>query len=202
MKLVIATKNRGKVVEIRSLIGLSVLKNVEVATLVDMPSVEEPRETGKTFAENARIKALHYAQGLKVLCVADDSGLAVEALGGMPGVFSARFAGKGASDEQNIAHLLHELEKIPRPWKASFVCVAMAALPGRVVAQATATVEGEILPEPRGQGGFGYDPVFLVSSLGKTMAELPIETKNQISHRGVAMRALVKEMKNSGVLLA
>ena len=202
MKLVIATKNRGKVVEIRSLIGLSVLKNVEVATLVDNPSVEEPRETGKTFAENARIKALHYAQALKVLCVADDSGLAVEALGGMPGVFSARYAGKGASDEQNIAHLLHELSKHPRPWKASFVCVAMAALPGRVVAQATASVEGEILPAPRGQGGFGYDPVFLVSSQGKTMAELPVETKNQISHRGVAMRALVTEMKNSGVLLA
>ena len=202
MKLVIATKNRGKVVEIRSLLGLAVQKNVEVATLVDMPSVEEPRETGKTFAENARIKALHYAQALKVLCVADDSGLAVEALGGMPGVFSARFAGQGASDEQNIAHLLHELSKHPRPWKASFVCVAMAALPGRVVAQATGTVQGEILPAPRGQGGFGYDPVFLVSSLGKTMAELPMETKNQISHRGMAMRALIAEMKNSGVLLA
>lgn len=202
MKLVIATKNRGKVVEIRSLLGLAIQKNVEVSTLVDMPSVSEPRESGKTFAENAKIKALHYSQALKVLCVADDSGLAVEALGGMPGVYSARFAGQGASDEQNIALLLEELKGKPRPWKAAFVCVAMAALPGRVVAQATAKVEGEILPEPRGQGGFGYDPVFLVSGLGKTMAELPVETKNQVSHRGVAMRALISEMKNSGVLLA
>lgn len=202
MKLVIATKNRGKLVEIRSLLGLAVQKNVDVATLVEMPSVGEPRETGKTFAENARIKALHYAQALKVLCVADDSGLAVEALGGRPGVFSARFAGAAATDEQNIALLLQELSSHPRPWKASFVCAAMAALPGRVVAQATATVEGEILPAPRGQGGFGYDPVFLISSLGKTMAELPVETKNRISHRGVAMRALITEMKNSGVLLA
>lgn len=202
MKLVIATKNRGKVVEIRSLLGLAIQKNVEVATLVDMPSVTEPRETGKTFAENAKIKALHYAQALKVLCIADDSGLSVDALGGMPGVLSARFAGQGATDEQNIALLLQELKDKPRPWKAAFVCVATAALPGRVVAQATAKVEGEILPAPRGTGGFGYDPVFLVSPLGKTMSELPMEEKNKISHRGVAMRALIAEMKNAGVLLA
>jgi len=201
MKLVIATKNRGKVMEIRTLLGLAVQKNVEVVTLADMPAVREPRETGKTFAENARIKALHYAEELKALCVADDSGLAVEALGGMPGVFSARFAGEGATDQQNIAHLLHELANHPRPWKASFVCVAMAALPGRVVAQATGTIQGEILPDARGQEGFGYDPVFLVSSLGKTMAELSHEEKNRISHRGEATRALITEMKNSGLLL-
>ncbi|MBP2675791.1 MAG: non-canonical purine pyrophosphatase [Deltaproteobacteria bacterium] len=201
MRLVIATKNRGKVTEIRSLLGLAVLKNVEVATLADVPNVGEPRETGKTFAENARIKALYYAQQLKSLCVADDSGLAVEALGGMPGVFSARYAGEGATDEQNIAHLLHALSKHPRPWKAAFVCVAMAALPGRVVAQATGSIQGEIVPDRRGQGGFGYDPVFLVTSMGKTMAELPAETKNGISHRGEAMRSLVAEMKNSGLLL-
>jgi non-canonical purine NTP pyrophosphatase (RdgB/HAM1 family) len=201
MKLVIATKNRGKVMEIRTLLGLAVQKNVEVSTLADMPAVGEPRETGKTFAENARIKALHYSKALKALCVADDSGLAVDVLGGMPGVFSARYAGEGASDEQNIAHLLHELSKHPRPWKASFVCVAMAALPGRVVAQATSTVQGEILPDARGREGFGYDPVFLVNSVGKTMAEIPMEMKNTISHRGLAMRALIAEMKNSGLLL-
>ncbi len=200
MKLVIATKNRGKVVEIRSMLGLAVLKNVEVATLVEMPPVGDPRETGKNFEENARIKALHYAQALKVLCVADDSGLSVEALGGMPGVRSARYAGAGASDEQNNAHLLHELSKHPRPWRAAFVCVAVAALPGRVVAQATGTVQGEILPSARGREGFGYDPLFLVASFGKTMAELPMETKNKISHRGEAMRKLVAEMKNAGVL--
>jgi len=201
MKLLIATKNRGKVVEIRSLMGLALQKNVEVTTLADMPSLGEPREVGKTFAENARIKALHYAQTLKVLCVADDSGLMVEALGGLPGVRSARYAGNGATDAQNNAHLLHELEKYPRPWKAAFVCVAVAALPGRVVGQATGTVQGEILPVARGQQGFGYDPLFLVSPLGKTLAELPTEMKNKISHRGEAMRALIAEMKTSGVLL-
>ncbi len=201
MKLVIATKNRGKVMEIRTLLGLAAQKNVEVSTLADVPAVGEPRETGKTFAENARIKALHYSQALKALCVADDSGLAVDALGGMPGVFSARYSGEGASDEQNIAHLLHELSKHPRPWKAAFVCVAMAALPGRVVAQATGTVQGEILPAPRGREGFGYDPVFHVASVNKTMAELLPEEKNRISHRGQAMRALISEMKNAGILL-
>ena len=202
MKLLIATKNRGKVVEIRSLMGLALQKNVEVSTLADMPPAGEPREVGKTFAENARIKALHYAQILKVLCVADDSGLSVDALGGMPGVLSARYAGKGATDAQNNAHLLHELAKHPRPWKAAFVCVAVAALPGRVVAHATGTVQGEIVPVARGQEGFGYDPLFLVSSMGKTMAELPTEVKNKISHRGEAIRTLIAEMKNTGVLLA
>ena len=202
MKLLIATKNRGKVVEIRSLMGLALQKNVDVTTLADVPPVGEPREAGKTFAENARIKALHYAQMLKVLCVADDSGLMVDLLGGMPGVRSARYAGPGATDAQNNAHLLHELADHPRPWKAAFVCVGVAALPGRVVAQATGSLQGEIIPVARGQGGFGYDPHFLVSSLGKTLAELPTEMKNKISHRGEEMRALIAEMKASGVLLA
>jgi len=202
MKLLIATKNRGKVLEIRTLMGVALQKNVEVATLVDMPPASERREAGKTFLENARLKAMHYAQNYKVLCVADDSGLTVDALGGMPGVRSARYAGPGASDSQNNAHLLHELSSHPRPWRAAFVCVAVAALPGRVVAQATGTLQGEIIPAARGQQGFGYDPLFLVASLGKTLAELSTEMKNKISHRGEAMRALVAEMKNSGVLLA
>ncbi|HEX9206068.1 MAG TPA: non-canonical purine NTP pyrophosphatase, partial [Candidatus Deferrimicrobiaceae bacterium] len=149
MKLLIATKNRGKVDEIRALLGLGVQKNVEVITLADLHAVAEPREDGKTFAENARIKALHYAQALKVLCVADDSGLSVDALGGQPGVRSARYAGEGASDAANNAHLLHELERHPRPWKAAFICAASAALPGRVVAEATGTLSGQIVPEPR-----------------------------------------------------
>jgi XTP/dITP diphosphohydrolase len=200
MKLLIATKNRGKVVEIRALLGLGLQKNVEVVTLPDMPTATDPREDGKTFAENARIKALHYAQAHKVLCVADDSGLSVEALGGQPGVRSARYVGSGATDAQNNAHLLHELAAFPRPWKGAFVCAAAAALPGRVIAEATGKVPGEIIPMGRGEEGFGYDPLFLVSSLGKTMAELPTEEKNRISHRGQAMRALIAELKASGVL--
>jgi XTP/dITP diphosphohydrolase len=200
IRLLIATKNRGKVVEIRALLGLGAQKNFDVLTLADMPTSAEPREDGKTFAGNARIKALHYAQAHKVLCVADDSGLSVDALGGLPGVRSARFAGPGAQDAQNNAHLLHELARFPRPWKAAFVCAAAAALPGRVVAEATGTVPGEIVPTERGQEGFGYDPLFLVSSLGRTMAELAMEEKNRISHRGQAMRALIGELKASGLL--
>jgi non-canonical purine NTP pyrophosphatase (RdgB/HAM1 family) len=202
MKLLIASKNRGKVVEIRALLGIGLQKVVEVVTLADLPGVEQPREDGKTFSENARLKALYYAKACKVLCIADDSGLAVEPLGGRPGVRSARFAGEGASDAENNAHLLHELAPFPPPWKAAFLCVAAVALPQRVVAEATGTIEGEILPEGRGRDGFGYDPFFHVPSLGKTMAELTTEEKNRISHRGQALRALIVEMKAAGLLLA
>jgi len=202
MKLLIASKNRGKVLEIRTLLGLTMQKVVEVVTLTELPSVEQPVESGKTFAENARIKALHYAKAHKILCIADDSGLAVESLGGLPGVRSARFSGEGASDASNNAHLLHELTPLARPWKAAFVCVTAAALPQRVVAEATGKVEGEILPEGRGRDGFGYDPLFYVPSLGKTMAELSMVEKNRISHRGQALRALIAEMKAAGLLLA
>ena len=202
MKLLIASRNRGKVIEIRTLLGLTLQRVVEVVTLAELPSVEQPLESGKTFAENARIKALYYAKAYKVLCIADDSGLSVDALRGLPGVRSARFAGEGASDAENNAHLLHELAPFARPWKAAFVCVAAAALPHRVVAEATGKVEGEILPEGRGRDGFGYDPLFFVPSLGKTMAELSTEEKNQVSHRGHALRALIAEMKNAGLLLS
>ena len=202
MRLLIASRNRGKIVEIRALLGPALQRVVEVVTLTELPSVKEPLENGKTFAENSRLKALHYAKAHKILCVADDSGLAVEPLGGLPGVRSARFAGEGASDESNNAHLLHELAPFARPWKAAFVCVATAALPNRVVAEATGKAEGEILPEGRGRDGFGYDPLFFIPSLGKSMAELSTEEKNRISHRGKALRALIAEMKAAGLILA
>ncbi len=202
MRLLIASRNRGKVLEIRALLGLALQKVVEVITLTELPNVEQPREDGKTFAENARLKALHYAKAHRILCIADDSGLAVEPLGGLPGVRSARYAGAGATDVSNNAHLLHELAPFARPWKAAFVCVAAAALPNRVVAEATGKVEGEILSEGRGRDGFGYDPLFFVPSLGKTMAELSTAEKNLISHRGHALRALIAEMKTAGLLLS
>ncbi|MFA6148227.1 MAG: RdgB/HAM1 family non-canonical purine NTP pyrophosphatase [bacterium] len=202
MRLLIASKNRGKVVEIRALLGLALQKVVEVVTLAELPAVEQPMEDGKTFAENARIKALHYAKTHKILCIADDSGLSVDPIGGLPGVRSARFAGDGVSDAANNAHLLHELAPFPRPWNCAFVCVATAALPNRVVAEATGKLQGEILPEGRGRDGFGYDPIFFIPSLGKTMAELSTEEKNRISHRGQALRALISEMKNAGLLLS
>ena len=114
---------------------------------------------------------------------------------------SARYAGEGATDASNNAHLLHELARYSRPWRAAFVCAAASALPGRVVAEATGRLEGQIVPEPRGQEGFGYDPVFLVDSTWKTLAEFSTEEKNRISHRGQAMRALIAEMKAAGVLM-
>jgi len=199
VKLLIATRNRGKIDEIRALLGMGLQKSVEVLTLPDLPNVPEPQEEGKMFAENARIKALHYAKEYKILCVADDSGLSVNALGGRPGVRSARYAGKQATDEENNALLLEELKPFPRPWTAAFLCVAAAALPGRVIAEATGRVEGEIVPNPRGKNGFGYDPVFLVKGTGRTMAEHTTEEKNRISHRGQAIRILIAELRNSGM---
>ena len=200
IRLLLATKNRGKVVEIRGLLGMVDQKNVEVLTLVDMPNTPHPRETGKTFLENARIKALHYAAAHRILCIADDSGLAVEALGGRPGVRSARYAGPNPTDEENNAFLLDDLRPHPRPWKAAFICVAVCALPGRAIAEATGHISGEILPVPRGTGGFGYDPLFLVEGTGKTMAELSTEEKNRISHRGQAVRKLIAELRTQGML--
>ncbi len=200
VKLLIATRNRGKIVEMRALLGAAFEKSIEVVTLQDLPNVVEPREDGKTFSENARLKALHYAKALKVLCVADDSGLAVDALGGKPGVLSARYAGPAATDAKNNDLLLDDLRPYPRPWRAAFVCAAVAALPGRVIAEATGRCAGEIVPEARGQGGFGYDPIFLVDGTGKTMAELETVEKNRISHRGQALRLLADGLRNSGVL--
>ncbi|MGB6410996.1 MAG: RdgB/HAM1 family non-canonical purine NTP pyrophosphatase [Deltaproteobacteria bacterium] len=199
MKLLIATRNRGKAAEIKALLGLGLQKNVEVLTLPDLPTASEPREEGKTFSENARKKALHYAKEHKILCIADDSGLSVEALGGRPGVLSARYAGAQANDEKNIALLLEELSPSPKPWSAAFLCVAAAALPGRVIAEATGRVDGEIVSTPRGESGFGYDPVFRVKGSPKTMAELTTEEKNKISHRGQSIRILMEELRNSGM---
>ncbi len=199
MKLLIATRNRGKAAEIRALLGLGLQKNVEVLTLPDMPTAVDARERGRTFAENARMKALHYAKEHKILCIADDSGLTVDALGGRPGVLSARYAGSQATDEQNNTLLLEELSSCPKPWNAAFVCVAAAALPGRVIAEATGRVDGEIVSAPRGESGFGYDPVFRVKGSQKTMAEHTTEEKNRISHRGQAIRLIVEELRKSGI---
>ncbi len=200
MKLLIATKNRGKVVEIRALLGIAAQKNVQVVTLADLPNVQDVRETGATFRDNARLKALHYSGQHRLLCIADDSGLAVDALGGRPGVRSARYAGENATDLENNALLLDDLKPFPPPWKAAFLCTAVAALPGRIIAEATGRIGGEIISNPRGLNGFGYDPVFLVEGTGKTMAELETEEKNRISHRGQAMRALIADLRQQGML--
>ena len=161
----------------------------------------EPVEDADTFAANARIKAVHYAKVTGRWCLADDSGLAVDALGGKPGVRSARYAGTGETrperDEANNALLLRELEGVALPKRtARFVCAMSLADPsGTVVAETTGTFEGVITMTPRGDNGFGYDPLFELPQLGCTSAELPPEKKNALSHRGDAARRMAERLK-------
>lgn len=174
--------------------------DVQVSDLTqhgDLPVVEE---TGQTFLANACLKASEYARLLKVWSLADDSGLAVDALEGQPGVFSARWAAlhdAGSGDADNNALLLRQLAHIPPERRtARFVCsLALADPSGRVILTASDAVEGTILPEPKGAGGFGYDPLFFVEGLGMTTAELPPDDKHRISHRGKAMRRLIGLMR-------
>lgn len=200
MKVLIATKNPGKVREMRELLAPEAARGLEVLTLADFPPVPDPVEDAETFAENARLKALAYAGALGVLCIADDSGISVEPLGGRPGVRSARYAGENATDEENNALLLAELAPLPKPWGASYFCAAVAALPGKVVAEGSGRIRGEITAARAGSGGFGYDPYFVVEGGTRTMAELSPDEKNRISHRGQAMRELVARLRDSGAL--
>ncbi|MFH0847870.1 MAG: XTP/dITP diphosphatase [Chloroflexota bacterium] len=185
-KLLLATNNRGKVREYRSLLDdlpLQLVTPAEagITTVVD--------EVGESLEENARLKAVALAAESGLLALADDSGLEVDALGGEPGPLSARYAGKGASDRDRVSYLLSRLEGVP--WEkrtARFRCVIALAIPGGEVGVCSGECHGLITFEPRGEEGFGYDPIFYFPELGKTMAELPLETKNQVSHRGHAAR--------------
>jgi XTP/dITP diphosphohydrolase len=168
-----------------------------VAGLEEFGDIAEPDETGATFAENARQKALYYAAATGAWCLADDSGLIVDALGGEPGVRSARYAAdetpagaaRAAIDAANNARLLRNLAAVPDEKRtARFMCHLAMADPSRVLIETFDTVEGRIIHKPRGGGGFGYDPLFLLPELGLTTAELPPEQKNAISHRGKALR--------------
>jgi XTP/dITP diphosphohydrolase len=188
MKLLIATYNPGKVKEYEELLAGLPLE-------LTYPAQEglhiEVAETGESFAENARLKAIAYARASGLLTLADDSGLEVDALGGEPGIRSARYAGKGASDEERYQLLLEKLQGVPREERtARFRCIIAVATPEGQIHTAEGTCEGIIAFEPKGEHGFGYDPVFYLPKYGKTMAELPPATKNQISHRaGAAQRA-------------
>ncbi|MEQ1727734.1 MAG: RdgB/HAM1 family non-canonical purine NTP pyrophosphatase [Vicinamibacterales bacterium] len=185
--LVVATTNRGKLREIRELLsGLQ----VEVRTLADYPPVAAPEETGATFAENARQKALYYAAASGSLTVAEDSGLEVDAMGGAPGVQSARFGGEDSTYPEKFALIYQALARAGVTTStARFVCALAVADGDRVLFESRGTVEGEIAPEPRGDGGFGYDPLFFYPPFGCTLAEVA-ERKSTISHRGAAFRAL------------
>jgi len=186
VKLLLATKNRAKVQEY-----LTLLQGVpyEIVTLVDVGIDQEVGETGKTLEENAALKAKAYTALSNLITLADDSGLEVDALGGEPGALSARFAGEGASDKELIDYLLEKLSGVP--WEdraARFRCVIAIASPEGKVELCKGECRCIIAFEPKGESGFGYDPIFYLPELGKTVAELSMEEKNEISHRGRAAR--------------
>ena len=192
LKLLIATANTGKVREFRQILGAD---RFDWSDLADHREVAAVEETGKTFRANACLKASYYAAQLGMWALADDSGLAVDALGGNPGVLSARWAQvnrAGQGDAANNATLLQQLHNVPQDERtARFVCCLALSDPlGRIAMTAQDSVEGVILREGRGTSGFGYDPLFYFPQLGKTTAELEPGQKHQISHRGKALRRL------------
>ncbi len=183
-KLLLATSNLGKATEYRILLdGLG----YEITTLAEQAIAEVIPEWGNSYEQNARLKAIAYARLSQLTALADDSGLEVDALNGEPGIKSARFAGKAATDAEKVSLLLARLNEVP--WErrtAHFKCVIAIATPQGRCQLCSGECPGIIALEPRGENGFGYDPVFFLPELGKTMAELPSETKNQISHRARA----------------
>lgn len=189
MELVLASSNLGKLRELDAMLqGLA----VSVRPQADF-AVSSVAETGTTFVENAIIKARHAARVSGRAALADDSGIAVDALGGAPGVYSARYAGSTASDADNLRKLLDATAQLPQGARSCrFVCVmvAMRNADDPLPLIATGIWSGELLRAPRGSGGFGYDPIFLVPSLGRSSAELPATLKNELSHRGQALRKL------------
>ncbi|WP_133719095.1 XTP/dITP diphosphatase [Methylocaldum gracile] len=195
-KILLASNNPGKVREIQAILANDDIEIVPQSAF-GVPDIEE---VGLTFVENAILKARHASQLSGLPAIADDSGLEVDALGGAPGVFSARYAGPGANDAENNAKLLRELENIPDAERtARFRCVMVflrhAQDPSPLIGQGV--WEGIILREPRGKGGFGYDPLFFVLEKNCTSAELSPDEKNRLSHRGKALRELVAQMRDS-----
>ena len=186
-KLLIATNNKGKVEEIQEL-----LKDldIELVTPADIGLKLDVVEDGKTYAENAGKKAVAFAHASQLISLADDSGLEVDALDGAPGLFSARYLSiPGASDAHRRAYLLQNLQNKPRPWTAHFHAAIAIAAPDKPAQFAQGQCHGEIIPEERGTGGFGYDPIFFFPKLGWSMAELNVDEKNRLSHRA---RAIIK----------
>lgn len=188
MELILASNNQGKLREIRQLLAPHGLK---VTTASQAGFSDEVEETGDTFEANARLKACTVAQALGLPALADDSGLTVDALGGAPGVYSARYAGPDANDEERSAKLLRELSQVPQERRAAaFVCVMVCCLPSGKALTAEGRLKGRIALQPAGNNGFGYDPVFELPDRGCTVAQLTAEEKNAISHRGRALHKL------------
>ena len=189
MRLVVATTNPGKVREINDILARRSGSRVELVSLRDFPAIVEPEETGATFAENARLKALYYSEATGLPSVADDSGLEIDALDSAPGVHSARWHGTDyAVKFQKIYEFLRERGMATSP--ARFVCHVALADRGQITFETTGVIAGKIAPEPRGTNGFGYDPIFFYPPFGCTLAELDLERKATVSHRGQAFEAL------------
>ena len=198
--LLLATTSAGKLREIREVLaGLA----IEVRALADYPSIVEPEETGRTFEENARAKALYYAAATLSLVVADDSGLEIDALDRAPGVYSARFgADEAPTYPEKFALIDRMLEQRHAPESAArFACALALARPGEILFEARGTIEGHITSPPRGTNGFGYDPIFFYPPFGCTLAEVSTDRKSSVSHRGQAFRQLrtfLQQWQNDG----
>jgi XTP/dITP diphosphohydrolase len=196
-KILVASTNPGKIAELRAMLDL----DVEWVGLYDFPNVNEVKEDGETFAENAHKKAVGYAKQTGLWTLADDSGLVVDALGGEPGVKSARFSGakdkdRTLLDHKNMAKVLKLLEGVPRKKRtARFVCCLCLASAEKVLIETEGKLEGVIAEKEMGANGFGYDPIFFVPRLNKTVAQLTREEKNAISHRGNAIRKLKPQLE-------
>ena len=187
MRLLLATTNRDKIGEIRHLLAPL---PYDLIALDEWPGLAAPEETGRTFEENARAKALHYAAATGELTVSEDSGLEIDALGGAPGVESARYGGVNATYPEKFALIYDALRRAGTPdGPARFICALALVSGDRVLFETRGTVEGRIAPEPKGTGGFGYDPIFFYPPYGQTLAEAG-ERKAAVSHRGAAFRAL------------
>ena len=186
-RLLIATNNQGKIKELQELLtGMDVELVMPSQIKLDLDVVED----GNTYAGNATKKAIAFAQAGGLISLADDSGLEVDALNGAPGLYSARYgssSGGKLSDEDRRKYLISKLQNKPRPWTARFRALIAIAVPNGDVQLSEGVCEGEVIPEERGSGGFGYDPIFLLPELGKTMAELTMDEKNHLSHRARAV---------------
>ena len=195
MDLLLATRNPHKTREFRALLGTE----FGIVDLNSFSDIHIANETGGTFAENATLKAIAASQDRQSFVIADDSGLEVDALGGGPGIFSARYAGENAADKENVSKLLAELEArnvAADRRTARFRCVIALAKGGEVLGTVEGVVEGKIVDPPRGLAGFGYDPVFQPNGFEQTFAEMPSEQKNKISHRGKAIAALREKLRH------
>ncbi|AET70634.1 non-canonical purine NTP pyrophosphatase, rdgB/HAM1 family [Desulfosporosinus orientis DSM 765] len=194
MKIILATQNKGKIRELQDLL---VDEDIQVLSLKDIEGWEDVEENGETFADNAMLKARAAVEKTGLIALADDSGLEVDALGGRPGVFSARFAGEPKDDERNNNKLLQLLRDVPEDKRsARFRCALVVATPDGREFLTEGTVEGRILRERRGSDGFGYDPLFYVPDYSRTMAELTLAVKNKLSHRGQAFRKVIPILKS------